>query len=201
MKKTILTLATAISLFFAGCKKDTDVSKTEEKITKPQKSAVIDYGGGGGAGTGYSSYVVQDADGNYGSAYAGGMNFGTYFPHPTSVPAYEEGKRYSPGDLVVYPDGGGIISFTQNGASFVLIRNTVIGQYPVLTGPISTFKSEFNDYMKGTKPVMPNFKTIAERYGIDGSGFIQYPGTFVYDSASPTKIRISTNVFPVIEEE
>lgn len=143
--------------------------------------------------TGHSVYVTLNAStGEYVSSYGGGINFGTMFIHPLSVPAGQNGQPYSPsfGGF----NANNLIGFHINGAHFTMQQGTVVGGMSTNDWEaVNNYYSDFDKFISGDTSVMflPDPGTYFSGINTSSNGILTTTGTFIYNNNSPTKVSIT----------
>jgi hypothetical protein len=186
---TLIFMALSLTM---SCKKDF-ISEEPMIVTDDQKTSVTPETPNPGGGVG--SFVVMDANGNYVTAYGGGINFGNTFTYPLSIQSYQNGTPYTP-----FYSGGfspaNMLSFTQNGPHFTMLLGTIVGGITTNTyDAISAYNEAFNSYINGTgnSQSFPQYSSFASQYGGSSDGILTINGTFVLDTQSPTNVSV-TNI-------
>jgi hypothetical protein len=155
-------------------------------------------------GGGLGNFVYLDANGNYATSYAGGINFGPTFTYPLSVQSYQNGTPYSPFYYGGYSPNN-MLSFTQYGSSFVMILGTVVGGLPVyemtpLTmAGINKYQEDLDKWFRGEINTMPHLAGSIAHTGGNSSGLLSITGSFVLDTQSPTHVSVTNiNYIPIM---
>lgn len=202
---------TVVSLIFSAviisgltsCKKDEMINET--KTFKIDKKTLVTPETGPPHG-GLGSFVVLDANGNYITAYGGGINFGNTFTYPLNISNDQNGTPYSPFYYGGYSPAN-MLSFSQNGPHFTMLLGTVVGGMTTNTyEAISAYNTAFNEYINSENPTgsLPQYSSFANQYGGASDGIITINGTFVLDTQSPTNVSVTNlvynfNTLPTVE--
>lgn len=141
-------------------------------------------------GTGHSTHVVLNSSGDYVTSYSGGINFGTMFLYPYTIPTGQNGQPYAPsfGAFVA----NNLLSYHLNGAHFTMQQGTAVGGL----GPndylaLSNYYEDFDKYVNGEISSLPSPDTYFSGVGGSADGILTTTGTFIYNSNSPTNVAIT----------
>lgn len=143
--------------------------------------------------TGHSTAVtLNTSTGEYVTSYGGGINFGTMFIHPLSVPAGQNGQPYSPsfGGF----SANNLIGYHINGAHFTMQQGTVVGGMSTNDWEaVHNYYSDFDKFLSGDTSVMslPDPSTYFSGINTSSDGILTTTGTFIYNNNSPTKVSIT----------
>lgn len=141
-------------------------------------------------GTGHSTHVVLSSSGDYITSYSGGINFGTTFLYPNTIPAGQNGQPYIPSFGAFIANN--LISYHLNGAHFTMQQGTVVGGL----GPndylaLSNYYDDFDKFVNGEISSLPSPDTYFSGVGGSADGILTTTGTFIYNSNSPTNVAIT----------
>ncbi|GGH15254.1 hypothetical protein GCM10007422_37180 [Pedobacter zeae] len=179
-----------------SCKKDVvGATDSEQSVTLKKKFAVTPETPNPGGGLGNA--VVKDTNGDYITAYGGGINFGNVFTHPLTIQSYQNGTPFAPSYSGGYSPAN-MLSFTQHGESFVMILGTAVGGLPsydmsplTLSG-IQKYETDIDKWLNGEIAEMLHLANSIAYTGGNSSGLISITGTFVLDNQSPTNVSVTS---------
>lgn len=139
-----------------------------------------------------TSVTLNTSTGEYVTAYGGGINFGTMFIHPLSVPSGQNGQPYSPsfGGF----SANNLIGYHINGAHFTMQQGTVVGGMSTNDWEaVHKYYSDFDKFLSGDTSVMflPDPGTYFSGINTSSNGILTTTGTFIYNNNSPTKVSIT----------
>lgn len=179
MKKSFNLLAIVCLLSsISSCSKDHN-----DPILKPLEISKLAGLPGQTPGTLNSSPVVY-SNGVYTTGYAGGLNFGDNFPHPTNKYDWPQFTPWT--GLGPYPSVTGnanLLEFNMNGHRFVALLGTPPG------GLNLTFNSTkyWQDYDNNILKPIQNYLTTT---GGSPSGIIEIKGKFLISYSAPLGVAI-----------
>lgn len=133
-----------------------------------------------------AEHVVYQ-NGQYISAYGGGINFGLTFTHPSSLTTAESGYQWAPifsGSV----SGNNILSTISEGAFFTNVYGTAVNG---LVGQVRDYSQDYHFWIKEKAFHIPAPVGQWETVGGNGSsGYETVKGQFVTDITSPTFVSI-----------
>ena len=132
--------------------------------------------------------IEQNSSGVYRSLYAGGIQFGTSFIYPSSVPLGSQGQFYNA--IIDEFNATLMVSYYKSGPHFNF-QTAGYGFIPDMTylSACSTYNSHFDEYILGLRSSLAPFSSY-----YSGTGVTNTTGTFVYDSNSETNVSVRSFV-------
>nr|WP_199157373.1 hypothetical protein [Pedobacter sp. ASV2] len=188
MRKNLILTAFAGLCLIISCKKDMNQTESYSSASiKNGRKATLP-----GDNPGATAVPVVYENGEYKTAYAGGLNFGSSFTYPISVTAAEYGQSWAP-SFGGPTSANNLITFMQEDSRFSAFFGTFVN------GIGTALSMYYNDwhYWILNAPAgnlsAPSF-TVA-RYGGAADGIILITGQFIKDPTSPTHVSIVSQTY------
>lgn len=188
MRKNLILTAFAGLCLIISCKKDMNQTESYSSASiKNELKATLP-----GDNPSATAVPVVYENGEYKTAYAGGLNFGSTFTYPISVTAAEYGQNWSPSFSGPISQNN-LLTFMQDGSRFSAFFGTFVNG---IGTALSMYNEDWhawilNSYNGTTTP--PAF--TMQRYGGAADGIILITGQFIKDPTSPTHVSIVSQTY------
>lgn len=179
----ILGLALAATLF--ACKKDQVIPDDDPSTVSIKDKLKATLPGGSMA----SAVPVVYQNGQYYSAWGGGINFGSTFTHPTTLTSAEHGLTWMPLTNPPYGENNLLYSYSK-GQYFVLVYGTAVNGLSTAMASTATDWTVWIGDTYITSGAPPSLIPKIVSYGGSATGIIEVVGQFVTDINSPTYVSI-----------
>ncbi|WP_316801740.1 hypothetical protein [Pedobacter nototheniae] len=188
MKKNLILTALAGLCLIISCKKD--VNQTESYSSASIKNGLKATLPGDNPAA--SAIPVVYENGEYKTAYAGGLNFGPTFTYPTTVTAAEYGQSWSP-SYSGPTSQNNLLSFLQDDSRFSAFFGTFVNGIGTAVGMYYTDWHSWILNSNDGSSSPPAF--TVQRYGGSADGIILITGQFIKDPTSPTHVSIVSQTY------
>ncbi len=187
MIKLKLLFILSLFTFLFSCSKQKAGLPTGSRVESPEEDVPVSMLP---PGTGHSTHVVLNSSGDYVTSYSGGINFGSTFLYPYTIPAGKNGQPYTPSFGAFTANN--LLSYHLNGAHFTMQQGTAVGGL----GPndhlaLSNYYDDFDKFVNGEISSLPSPDTYFSGVGGSADGILTTTGTFIYNNNSPTNVAIT----------
>jgi hypothetical protein len=190
MKKQFknLLLLFAIAIVAVSCSDQIESDKIDSGSNATSKSLSGKSENSSGRVPGVmESHIVLTADGEYFSSYGGGITFGTYFPHPTSIDysGATDGEPVVSFDLVNFSDFQTLM-YSIDGNKFLVIQPTFPNA--VTMTQVLEYRTKLHAYWDDKTGTVVKPTPLGNTSG--AGGVLEIRGQVVRDHESPTNTSV-----------